>query len=55
MVLVKRKVIAYNLELTEALEKLDDQFEVQIFDSINPKTDPAFVLARCLSRLGRNC
>jgi len=42
---VKRKVIAYNLELTEALEKLDDQFEVQIFDSIDPKNDPAFLEA----------
>ncbi|ULT54738.1 D-glycerate dehydrogenase [Neobacillus drentensis] len=42
---MKRKVIAYNLELTEALEKLDDQFKVQIFDSINPKTDPAFLEA----------
>jgi len=42
---VKRKIIAYNLELTEALEKIDDQFEVLIFDSINPKTDPAFLQA----------
>ena len=42
---MKRKVIAYNLELTEALEKLDDQFEVQIFDSIDPKNDPAFLEA----------
>ncbi|MDR4947567.1 2-hydroxyacid dehydrogenase [Neobacillus cucumis] len=42
---MKRKIIAYNFELTETLEKLDDQFEVQIFDSINPKTDPAFIHA----------
>src|SRR5690349_23531434 len=45
MLQVKRKIIAYNFELTETLEKLDDQFEVQIFDSINPTTDPAFIHA----------
>ena len=45
MLRVKRKIIAYNFELADALKKLDDQFEVQIFDSINPKTDPAFINA----------
>jgi len=39
---MKRKIIAYNFELTEALEKLNEQFEIQVFDSINPKTDPVF-------------
>lgn len=39
---MKRKIIAYNFELTEALEKLNEQFEVHVFDSINPKTDPVF-------------
>ena len=42
---MKRKIIAYNFELTEALNKLPDEFEVEIFDSINPKTDPAFIEA----------
>ncbi|MEH7119831.1 D-glycerate dehydrogenase [Neobacillus vireti] len=42
---MKRKIIAYNFELTENLNKLPDEFEVEIFDSINPKTDPAFIEA----------
>ncbi|PLS08546.1 2-hydroxyacid dehydrogenase [Neobacillus cucumis] len=42
---MKRKIIAYNFELTETLEKLKNQFEVEIFDSINPSTDPAFIEA----------
>ena len=42
---MKRKIISYNLVFTEALEQLDDSFEVEIFDGINPKTDPAFLHA----------
>ncbi|WML39920.1 D-glycerate dehydrogenase [Neobacillus sp. OS1-2] len=42
---MKRKIIAYNFVLTEALEQLDDSFEVEIFDGINPKTDIAFLHA----------
>ncbi|WP_160722904.1 2-hydroxyacid dehydrogenase [Bacillus sp. USDA818B3_A] len=42
---MKRKIIAYNFELTETLEKLTDEFKVQIFDTINPKTDLEFLLA----------
>ena len=40
---MKRKIIAYNFVLTEALEQLDDRFEVEYFDGINPKTDSAFL------------
>ncbi len=42
---MKQKIIAYNFELTEVLEKLQNTFEIEIFDSINPKTDPAFLHA----------
>ncbi|MFJ7726402.1 2-hydroxyacid dehydrogenase [Neobacillus sp. NPDC097160] len=39
---MKRKIIAYNFELTNTLEKLERDFDVEMFDSINPNTDPAF-------------
>ncbi|MFZ7944561.1 MULTISPECIES: 2-hydroxyacid dehydrogenase [Bacillaceae] len=42
---MKRKVIAYNFVLTEALKKLEDKFEVEIFDGIDPKTDTSFLVA----------
>ncbi|MFK9093545.1 2-hydroxyacid dehydrogenase [Bacillus salipaludis] len=42
---MKRKIIAYNFELTNTLEKLERDFDVEMFDSINPKTDSAFLQA----------
>jgi len=42
---MKRKIIAYNFELTEVLEELKDIFDVEIFESINPRTDPHFLRA----------
>ena len=42
---MRRKIIAYNFVLTEVLEKLDNQFEVEFFNSIDPKTDPSFLKA----------
>lgn len=42
---MKRKIIAYNFVLKEALEQLDDRFEVDVFEGINPKTNPAFLHA----------
>ncbi|WHY88890.1 D-glycerate dehydrogenase [Neobacillus novalis] len=42
---MNRKIIAYNFVLTEAFEKLDDTFDVEIFEGINPKTDSNFLKA----------
>ncbi|MFF2445679.1 2-hydroxyacid dehydrogenase [Neobacillus sp. NPDC058068] len=42
---MSRKIIAYNFVLTETLEQLDDNFEVDFFEGIDPKTDPAFLKA----------
>ena len=43
--LMKRKILAYNFEFSETLDRLRDHFDVEIFERINPKTDPAFLHA----------
>lgn len=40
---MKKKVIAYNFELKEALEQLEDLFDIVCFDGVNPKKDPSFL------------
>ncbi|GHH99008.1 2-hydroxyacid dehydrogenase [Neobacillus kokaensis] len=42
---MKRKIIAYNFVLTEVLEPLKDEYDVEFFEKINPKTDQAFINA----------
>lgn len=42
---MKRKILAYNFEFSETLDRLRDSFDVEIFERINPKTDPAFLQA----------
>ena len=42
---MKRKIIAYNFVLTDALEILGDHYDVQFFEGIDPKTDPTFLKA----------
>lgn len=42
---MKRKILAYNFEFSETLDRLRDRFDVEIFERINPKTDPAFLHA----------
>lgn len=42
---MKRKILAYNFEFSETLDRLRDSFDVEIFEGINPKTDPAFLQA----------
>ncbi|MEH7307415.1 2-hydroxyacid dehydrogenase [Neobacillus drentensis] len=42
---MKRKILAYNFEFSETLDRFGDQFNVEIFEKINPKTDPAFLQA----------
>jgi glyoxylate/hydroxypyruvate/2-ketogluconate reductase len=42
---MKRKILAYNFELSETLDCLRDSFDVEIFEKINPKTDSAFLHA----------
>ena len=42
---MKRKIIAYNFALTETLEKVAETFDIEIFNGINPKTDPDFLHA----------
>ncbi|MBV7505466.1 D-glycerate dehydrogenase [Bacillus sp. sid0103] len=42
---MKRKILAYNFEFSETLDRFRDQFNVEIFEKINPKTDPAFLQA----------
>ncbi|WP_066255101.1 2-hydroxyacid dehydrogenase [Neobacillus drentensis] len=40
---MKRKILAYNFEFSETLDRLRDRFDVEIFEKINPKTNPAFL------------
>ncbi|MEH7506056.1 D-glycerate dehydrogenase [Neobacillus drentensis] len=42
---MNRKILAYNFEFSETLDRLRDRFDVEIFERINPKTDPAFLQA----------
>ncbi|WP_026567505.1 2-hydroxyacid dehydrogenase [Bacillus sp. UNC41MFS5] len=42
---MKRKILAYNFEFSETLDRLRDHFDVEIFERINPKTDLAFAHA----------
>lgn len=42
---MKRKILAYNFEITETLDALRKSFDVEIFERINPKTDQAFLHA----------
>jgi len=43
--LMKRKILAYNFEFSETLDHLRESFDVEIFQAINPKTDPSFLQA----------
>ncbi|MCM3567656.1 D-glycerate dehydrogenase [Neobacillus mesonae] len=40
---MKRKIIAYNFVFPEVLEPLKDEYEIDLFDKIDPKTEPAFI------------
>ena len=40
---MKRKILAYNFEFSETLNRLRDSFDVEIFEKVNPKTNPAFL------------
>ncbi|MED4205528.1 D-glycerate dehydrogenase [Neobacillus mesonae] len=40
---MKRKIIAYNFVLSEVLEPLKTEYDVEFFEKINPKTDSAFL------------
>lgn len=42
---MKRNIIAYNFVFKEVLEPLKESFEIEFFEKINPKTDPAFLEA----------
>jgi gluconate 2-dehydrogenase len=42
---MRKKIIAYNFVLTEALQKLAVSYDIEFFESINPKTDTAFLKA----------
>jgi glyoxylate/hydroxypyruvate/2-ketogluconate reductase len=42
---MKKKIIAYNFVFTEVLENLGDSYEVEFFNGIDPKKDPAFLKA----------
>ncbi|MFL6555683.1 MAG: NAD(P)-dependent oxidoreductase, partial [Bacillus sp. (in: firmicutes)] len=42
---MKRKILAYNFELSETLDRLRDRFDIEIFERIHPKTNPAFLQA----------
>jgi glyoxylate/hydroxypyruvate/2-ketogluconate reductase len=42
---MKRKILAYNFEFSETLDRLRDDFDVDIFEKINPKIDPDFLQA----------
>ncbi|WP_042355717.1 2-hydroxyacid dehydrogenase [Bacillus rubiinfantis] len=42
---MKRKIIAYNFVITEALDKLSAEYDIDFFEDINPETDPAFMEA----------
>jgi len=40
---MKRKILAYNFEFSETLNRLRNTYDVEIFEGINPKTDPTFL------------
>lgn len=42
---MRKKIIAYNFELTEVLQELNDHYDINIFEAIDPKKDPAFLHA----------